>query len=297
MKEARLSHTENPVAMGGRPGLGASQRIAIQAAAATCRHFSFQSIMDISVRERLLGRFEEMCRRHDIEVPADLRRPILERLMVELWINQRALDCSDRVARKIVAGTAFSGAIGPELIASFPDFADTPHILRHAMFHRPSAPHRFLAELRENVRMLALDEVCSSFRNNPGFLTIAAKHGSNAQSFLRQAQHTFDAISSEDEFAGLRHIPYIIKEAVVGHPRNPRAFLRVVQQNMERFASQDEFTDLRKSPSVFRIAAAEHFGNPDGYLRKLLRKHAPSAVSADEHEELPEEPNRSGPTR
>jgi hypothetical protein len=91
MDVARRAPVKSGASMRGRARLTKERRQAIAAAAASCAIASAPVRVKIGIRISLLERFEEMCRRRRIDVPARRRAAILNTLIAELRANQKAL--------------------------------------------------------------------------------------------------------------------------------------------------------------------------------------------------------------
>ena len=266
MDEARRAQSESGVSMRGRPQLKDAQRFAIRATATSCAIVAAPLHAEPKTKIGLLERFEEMCRRRHIEVPADMRPAILEAMLTELSINRQALTGSES---KLVPVTAYCGAIGPKLSTEFPEFRDTPGIFRRAAVHNPSDPRGFLRGMQQSIAALAADDKFAEFRDTPGiFRQAAMQNPSDPRGFLRGMQQSIAALAADDEFAEFRDTPSIFRQVAFSNPRDPRSFLRGAQRRIAELAADDEFAAFRDAPGIFRQAAVYNPSDPRGFLRK-----------------------------
>lgn len=122
------------------------------------------------VQGTLFERFEELCRRRRIAVPDDLRPAVYRLLALELAVNGQLLgDTSESLA----SATLYNGVLDA-LRDQFPEFADTPGLLREAAQGYPSDPATFLADTRDSIARLEADERFAQFRETPGVFRQAA---------------------------------------------------------------------------------------------------------------------------
>ena len=161
------------------------QRLAINATVILCSDSVrlFPPSITPQLLHGLLERFEKMAQRNGYEVPDHLRTDTLGLLSTELWVNHHALKTSPT---KLVAVTAYNGAIAVLLPKEFPEFADTPGLFREAMVGNPADPRRFLHNVKEMVASLSADEEFECFRETPYMFRRAAVHNpSDPRAWLR----------------------------------------------------------------------------------------------------------------
>jgi hypothetical protein len=94
MDAARRAQAKSSRSMKGKTGLTKEQRLAIAATAISYEIVPAPQHVELEIRILLLERFEEMCRRQCINVPAGKRHAILDALLAELRTNQEALNAS-----------------------------------------------------------------------------------------------------------------------------------------------------------------------------------------------------------
>ncbi|MDD3371215.1 MAG: hypothetical protein PHE27_05250 [Alphaproteobacteria bacterium] len=233
----------------------------------------------------LMMRFEELCRRQEIAMPASARIDVLRYLVSELIANHTALGGNPN---KLIAVTLYRGAVGPRIVAGFPMFSETPGILRHATEKNPSDPEKFLRNVNGTIDALAAQNSngqgeFSCFSDTPWVFKHAAVHNlSDPERFLRGLKQTIDTLkenskNTDDEFSCFSDTPGIFKYAAVHHLSNPQRFLRDVKKTMNYLIEESkkpgsEFASLANMPGMFRAAAIGHPSNPEAFLRKVLKE-------------------------
>lgn len=138
---------------------------------------------DLSVNY-LAERFEEMCRRQEATVDAELRPSIVKLLAAELLVNQKALDVP---AKKLISATLHHGAIVPELLKEYDKLPYSRLAVYSAVTARPGAPREFLERAAEEIKALSTDpEFRLLLEKRPSDLPVAAIHPGSARSRLRK---------------------------------------------------------------------------------------------------------------
>jgi hypothetical protein len=270
MDDVRHGRLESGISMKGGRGLKEPQRFAIRAAVASCAVSTHGMETIPEIRTGLLERFEEMCRRQRIQIPAEMRPAILDTLLTELWVNQQALKMP---ADKLVPVTAYSGAIAPKLIHEFTPFRDTPSLFKHAAVSHSGDPREFLRRMQRDIAAMAGEEEFALFRDIPSvFKHAAVGYPSDPRGFLRGVQKDIAAMAGEEEFTTFRDTPSLFTRAAVGYPSDPREFLRRVQKDIAAMAGEEEFAPFRDTPGLFKRAAVGNPSDPRTWLRSEAKK-------------------------
>ena len=223
----------------------------------------------------LFERFEEMCRRQNVMVDANLRPYAIKLLSTELVANQNALGGDPE---KLIPFTLGNGALGAELIsdAEFESLRETPGVFRQAAvdYPGPGKAKEFLRGVMKNVPELAADAEFESLRDTPGVFQRAAvgyPGPGKAKEFLRGVMKTVPELAADAEFESLRDTPGVFQRAAVSYPGPGKAkeFLRGVMKTVPELAADAEFESLRDTPGVFQRAAVSYPG--PGKAKEFLR--------------------------
>jgi hypothetical protein len=133
----------------------------------------------------ICARFEELCRRLEINIPASLRPEIYKLLSAELFSNAALFHSPPG---KILSTTVYNGPLN-QLFTNeeFACFADAPGIFKRAATSSPSNPEAFLRGVIQSIERLSTNEEFACFADTPGiFKHAAAGSPSNPEAFLRQ---------------------------------------------------------------------------------------------------------------
>ncbi len=233
MKEVREAQLHGGKSLRGRLRISTEQRQAIQV-------ISISNPVIIGLREELnvdrksvdslYERFEEMCRRQKKPINKNMRPAILERLTLELWLNQKALNAP---AVRLISATLYNGAIGWELMEQFPDFSDSPSLFVYVLENHPSAPVEFLTKVRGIVTELKNEDEFKDFP--PHTIKYAAVNKpQDPRAFLRKVRNAVAGILHEKEFRPLENMRSAVLRAAVTAPQKSRSVLRKKIKNKDR---------------------------------------------------------------
>jgi len=267
ISELRGKQSKNTQTLRGRPGLPSQQRIAIRATSVSYVVAGTPPEIEQSHMIRLLERFEELARRHKMELDARLRPHILSLLVTEMWTNKH---CLKMPPEKLIAATAYHGAIGVRLIQDFPRFAETPSIYKHAIMNYPAAPAKFLRKAQAMIDEISADVEFVELRETPGLFTQAVlRNPSNPRGFLISLKKAVAAMEQDDEFIAFRSTPGIFRHACLSNPSDPRAYIRNLKKTISEMREEEEFSGFRNTPGMFLQAAVRNPSNPRGFLRRI----------------------------
>jgi hypothetical protein len=101
---------------------------------------------------KLVERFEEMCRRQDAIVDAELRPAVAKLLATELWVNHIALS---EPAKNLVSATLHQGAIAPELLKEYAEYPR--YMVTVAMKQWPATSRETLRRANKEIAALAAE--------------------------------------------------------------------------------------------------------------------------------------------
>jgi hypothetical protein len=285
--EARRRQAGSGQTLKGRPGLESGQRFAIRAVAVSL--VVVAGPLDITQHDmiRILERFEEMCRRQKLEVNAGLRPCILHALVTELWINRQSLDVP---LEKLIAATVYHGAFGARLSREFPQFSDTPSLLRNAVVNYPSDPVGFLRKTQKVIDGMGREREFHEFWDTPGiFKQAAVRNPSDPRECLRTIQKTIGAMGDELEFEEFWDTPGIFKQAAISNPSDPREYLRKVQKTVAEMFREQEFAEFMDTPGIFKQAAVRNPQDPRGFMRRI-RNTVAAIAKEGEFKEFADKP-------
>ena len=288
LDNVRAKQAQSMQTLKGRSGLQLTQRIAIRAVATSMAIAGKPPKLAQAEMIRLLERFEEMARRQKMIVQAELRPALLGLLVTEFWVNKHALDSP---AEKLIAATAYHGAIGIRLGEEFPQFQDTPGLLRHAVINYPADPGRFLRKTQDAIDSMASVPEFAEFRDTPGMYKQAAvRNPSDPSGFLRSVRRVMIQMRREPEFEEFRNMPSLFKQAAVSNPSDPREYMRKLQKNIAQLMKEDEFKNFLSTPGVFRQAVIRSPQNPQAFLRKV-QQDIGALSSEEEFSEFHDKPS------
>ncbi|MGL5098147.1 MAG: hypothetical protein ACRDD1_21380, partial [Planctomycetia bacterium] len=218
------------------------------------------AVVPPDLQQDAFERFEEMCRRRKIAFPADLRPPVYRLLAVEIAANSDLLETDPG---RIAAATLYNGFLGG-LNEQFPEFQDTPGIIRHAVGGYPSDPAGFLRRARETVARLESDERFADFRDTPGLFRQAAVNvPSDPEGYLDRVRAAEARLAADGRFAAFRETPSVFRNAAVRQPSDPEAFLLRVQAIIARLQADERFAEFRDAPHLFLDTALRNPTAPE----------------------------------
>ena len=272
MNEVRQAQRDGGRSLTGKTHLSESTQLASQAAqAASTLIAELQRNPDPIVSHEVLSttfeRFEEMCRRRKVRLPAELRPAIYRLLAVELVINSDILAIEPE---KIASATLYNGTLD-RIPQEFPEFSDFPGILRAAATGYPTDPAGFLEFAREAIARLSADEQFADFRDTPGMFRQAVRlNPKDPEGALIRFREQVSQLASDDRFVEFRDTPHIFREAASRNPADPAQFLVRVQGTVAQLAADERFSQFRNSPHIFQDAAIRSPNDPEGYLNRVL---------------------------
>jgi hypothetical protein len=177
MEKVREKQYKEGKPMRGATGIDESVKQAIASASNNSGFISSLEESDIISNQnatKMFVRFEEMCRRRNMEMSAEIRPSIMKILCGELFSNQTAFtDNSDEV----LSVTVYHGSVlGLLAETEFAEFKDSPFIFKRAVVGFPSDPRGFLRKVIADTKSLSSDERLKEFSDVPFIFRYAAVH-------------------------------------------------------------------------------------------------------------------------
>jgi len=216
-------------------------------------------------------RFEEMCRRRHVVVPATLRGAIYRIMTGELLANANLLKLT---LEQAVSSTVYCGDISE--IMKKPAYAvpgDATSLFRKAAIGHSGELESYVKNVITITDRLQANRKLAMFRDTPSvFKDVALSHTKAPEEFLLNAIANIKRLSKMKEFAVFKKTPGMYKLAALKHSNDPDGFLRGVIKKMGELAQDEEFAALRDSPSLFRVAAATNVTDSVGHLRGFMQE-------------------------
>jgi hypothetical protein len=222
--------------------------------------------------ETLSLRFEEMCRRREVTLPAcpEERGKIYGLLAHQLLYDA---DLLGYPPSKLIPVTLTSTKRPShfEFDERFEAFKDSPWIFRYAAVNHPSDPEGFLVSVIDNISKLSSDKRFEAFKDSPGiFLRAAIGNPSDPEGFLVSVIDNISKLSSDKRFEAFKDSPGIFLRAAVHNPSDPEEFLVSVIDNISKLSSDKRFEAFKDSPGIFRHAAVHNPSDPEGFLVSVI---------------------------
>jgi hypothetical protein len=218
-------------------------------------------------------KFEEMCRRRDINLES-FNCTLETRAKIYGLIAHRVLQTAEHLdlsPHKVVGACTLSETNPAFLIFNdnYQSFISSLTTFRTAA-SKYCYPNDYLDAVSKTlVKLMQLDEF-SDFRETPGILLLAAsRHTSEPESFLRAIQKAVREISHNEEFKYFAQSKSILLRVASTYPKNTESNLRQIVATANSLRSDPRFSDLHEHPSVFLLAALNH-KIPEAYLLKSI---------------------------
>lgn len=218
--------------------------------------------------ERLLERFEELCRRRDIAIQTETARKWAYRILaVELMVNAQVCEMEPG---EVLSATLLNSKLVSDIFSQkeFPALDDAPSLIRDAIRHRPGRERAWLSDILVAEERLQHHPAFCTLSDSPWVFRVAASCHKEPEVFLRNVVAARMRLEADPEFEGFADAPWIYLWAAV-RP-DPEGILRSVQRESAEILEEQEFSLLKPRPGLVREAVARSAKNARTFLRGVL---------------------------
>lgn len=225
------------------------------------------------VLHEISQKFEEMCRRRDINLES-FNCDTKTRAKIYGLIAHRVLQTSEHLdlTPSEVVGSCTLSETNPALLIfkeEYNSFKNSVSTFRIAA-SKYCYPDEYLDSVAKILDSLMQMDEFSEFRETPGILLLAAsRHTSEPETFLREIQRVVAEVSQKEEFQCLAEARSIVLKVASSSPRKTEENLRQLLRTAKKLQSDPRFVELQEHPSVFLLAALNH-KDPESYLLKSI---------------------------
>ena len=222
--------------------------------------------------QTMLERFEKLCHRNKLSIPARLRSFIAAELLGELNENLTAFEMENMahkaLSMTVYQGTGFIAALRDE---AYSFFDGQMGAFRQAVHQNPLNPEGYLRRAIDTIQRISNDPEFKSFWNTPNIIKYAALSAKDPEEFLRDVEHMIEELMENPANRFFKSQSAMVKEIVVRYS-NPQARLDKIKKTVADLRTDPAFEELRESEWVFLYAAQRK--NARGFLETVLSKKA-----------------------
>lgn len=228
----------------------------------------------------LLERFEEMCRRREVELPSDTSIESVYRLLaLELLANASQLEVEESRLISCTIGSSPAAYLALEE-EEFASLRDSPYIFRVAATKTPWTFRERLSWIVKEQETILREDEFKSYRKLRWLVTRAVVSSpSSSRQYLRDVEADVESILGDRKFKALRKTPGRVRAVVAINRTNPKEAVLAKSQLVRKLKSRSDLSYFADSPSMFWEAVLQRPRDPAKYL--LGVKAAEQEVQTD----------------